>query len=87
MLDKFHAPRPQWYEELQAMELNKGMEAYEAEVSLPFWITELSFKKDSRLEFLHNYLRAFCYLARLQGTSPGYSANWREKSRKFWKSV
>ncbi|KAI6686413.1 hypothetical protein NL676_032326 [Syzygium grande] len=33
MLDKFHAPRPQWYEELQAMELNKGMEAYEAEIA------------------------------------------------------
>lgn len=43
MLDKFHAPRPQWYEELQAMELNKGMEAYEAEVSLPFRITWVVF--------------------------------------------
>lgn len=39
MLDKFHAPRPQWYEEFQAMVLDKGMEAYEAEVSLPFQIT------------------------------------------------
>ncbi|KAL3751590.1 hypothetical protein ACJRO7_012427 [Eucalyptus globulus] len=33
MLDKFHAPRPQWYEEFQAMVLDKGMEAYEAEIA------------------------------------------------------
>lgn len=33
MLNRVHPPRPDWYEELYAAVLDKGMEAYEAEVS------------------------------------------------------
>ncbi|KAI3433036.1 Methyltransf_11 domain-containing protein [Psidium guajava] len=33
ILDKFHPRKPQWYEELQAVVLDKDMEAYEAEIA------------------------------------------------------
>lgn len=59
MLKRVHPPRPDWYEELYAAVLDKGLEAYEREVS---GVLSVSISRPL-------FHATVCYLKRLQAIS------------------